>query len=161
MATIEELQAQIAALTARVDAITAPPETYYTMQYQGETIDAYLQKISTAVLEQEFPYVSGISNDNTYARSVYWVDPFGVVTFYFQAVKSGTSADIANGEQLAIFPEGVRPSGIANFSAHIEVSGSMQVALGIVSSNGSSSVLNATGASSIKVFGTGSFLISQ
>lgn len=48
MATIEELQAQLAALTARVDAITAPPETYYTMQYQGETIDALLTDLFPA-----------------------------------------------------------------------------------------------------------------
>lgn len=49
MATIEELQAQLAALTAQVDAITAPPETYYTMQYQGETIDAILTDLLPAL----------------------------------------------------------------------------------------------------------------
>lgn len=48
MATIEELQAQLAALTARVDAITTPPETYYTMLYQGETIDAILTDLLPA-----------------------------------------------------------------------------------------------------------------
>lgn len=48
MATIEELQTQLAALTARVDAITTPPETYYTMQYQGETIDAILTDLLPA-----------------------------------------------------------------------------------------------------------------
>lgn len=51
MATIEELQAQIAALTARVDAITAPPETYYTMQYQGETIDRLLSMAPDNLLD--------------------------------------------------------------------------------------------------------------
>lgn len=48
MATIEELQAQLAALTARVDVITTPPETYYTMLYQGETIDAILTDLLPA-----------------------------------------------------------------------------------------------------------------
>ena len=48
MATIEELQAQLAALTARVDVITTPPETYYTMQYQGETIDTILTDLLPA-----------------------------------------------------------------------------------------------------------------
>lgn len=48
MATIEEIQAQLAALTARVDVITTPPETYYTMQYTGETIDAILTDLLPA-----------------------------------------------------------------------------------------------------------------
>lgn len=51
MATIEELQAQLAALTDRVDAITAPPETYYTMQYQGETIDRLLSMAPDNLLD--------------------------------------------------------------------------------------------------------------
>ena len=151
----------MAQLITITNPLTGQPQQMWQSDYTAQQIDDAIKKITGQVLEQEFPYVSGISNDNTYARSVYWVDPFGVVTFYFQAVKSGTSADIANGEQLAIFPEGVRPSGIANFSAHIEVSGAMQVAFGTVSSNGSVSVLNATGTSAIKVFGAGSFLISQ
>lgn len=37
--TNEELQQQIAALTARVDAITAPPTDYYTSRYSGEEAD--------------------------------------------------------------------------------------------------------------------------
>lgn len=40
MATIEELQQQVAALSAQVAAITAPPTDYYTSQYDGEEIDA-------------------------------------------------------------------------------------------------------------------------
>ena len=51
MATIEELQAQLAALTARVDVITTPPETYYTMQYQGETIDRLLSMAPDNLLD--------------------------------------------------------------------------------------------------------------
>lgn len=51
MATIEELQAQLAALTARVDVITTPPETYYTMQYQGETIDQLLSMAPDNLLD--------------------------------------------------------------------------------------------------------------
>lgn len=39
MPTIDELQAQIDALTQRVDAITAPPTDYYVHQYSGEQID--------------------------------------------------------------------------------------------------------------------------
>lgn len=46
MATIEELQAQIAALSARVDALTMPPSSYYTSRYTGETIDKLLASIS-------------------------------------------------------------------------------------------------------------------
>lgn len=37
--TIEELQQQVAALSAQVAAITAPPTDYYTSQYSGEEID--------------------------------------------------------------------------------------------------------------------------
>ena len=141
--------------------LTGQPQSVIQSDYTAQQIDDAVQKISASISEQEFPYVAGISNDNTYARSVYWVDPFGVVTFYFQAIKSGTSADITNGEQLAIFPEGVRPIGNANFSAHIEVTGAMQAALGTVGENGSVSVLNGDGSSAIKVFGFGSFLASQ
>lgn len=39
MPTTDELQAQIDALTQRVDAITAPPTDYYMHQYSGEEID--------------------------------------------------------------------------------------------------------------------------
>lgn len=46
MATIEELQAQIAALSARVDALTVPPNRYYSSRYTGETIDKLLTSIS-------------------------------------------------------------------------------------------------------------------
>ena len=42
MATIEELQAQIAALSARIDALTVPPNRYYSSRYTGETIDKLL-----------------------------------------------------------------------------------------------------------------------
>lgn len=45
MATIEELQAQIAALSARVDALTVPPNRYYSSRYTGETIDKLLTSI--------------------------------------------------------------------------------------------------------------------
>ena len=46
MATIEELQEQIAALSARVDALTVPPNRYYSSRYTGETIDKLLMSIS-------------------------------------------------------------------------------------------------------------------
>ena len=46
MATIEELQEQIAALIARVDALTVPPNRYYSSRYTGETIDKLLTSIS-------------------------------------------------------------------------------------------------------------------
>ena len=46
MATIEELQEQIAALSARVAALTVPPNRYYSSRYTGETIDKLLTSIS-------------------------------------------------------------------------------------------------------------------
>ena len=40
MATLSELEAQVAALKVQVEALTAPPTDYYTSQYSGEEIDA-------------------------------------------------------------------------------------------------------------------------
>ena len=39
MATLEELQQQLAALQAKVNAITEPPDDYYTSRYSGEELD--------------------------------------------------------------------------------------------------------------------------
>ena len=39
MATLEQLQQQLDALTQRVDAITAPPTDYYTQRWSGEETD--------------------------------------------------------------------------------------------------------------------------
>lgn len=40
MATLAELEAQVAELKAQVEALTAPPTDYYTSRYSGEEIDA-------------------------------------------------------------------------------------------------------------------------
>ena len=40
MATLSELEAQVAALKAQVEQITAPPTDYYVSRYSGEEIDA-------------------------------------------------------------------------------------------------------------------------
>lgn len=39
MATLDELQQQLAELQAKVNAITSPPEDYYTSRYSGEELD--------------------------------------------------------------------------------------------------------------------------
>lgn len=39
MATLEELQQQVAELQATVDALTTPPSDYYTHRWSGEEID--------------------------------------------------------------------------------------------------------------------------
>ena len=117
-------------------------------------------KIATATPPQEYdlPLAAGLSNDNQYARSVYWRDQFGVVTFFFQVIKSGTSADIGNGERLAILPAGFRPKALANFAAHFEDIGNFAPALGVVHQDGSIVAYNGSGTSGRKVFGFGSFI---
>ena len=119
-----------------------------------------VRPIATATPPQEYdlPLAAGLSNDNQYARSVYWRDQFGVVTFFFQVIKSGTSADIGNGERLAILPAGFRPKALANFAAHFEDIGNFAPALGVVHQDGSIVAYNGSGASGRKVFGFGSFV---
>lgn len=46
MATLDELQAQLAALTQRVDEITAPPDDYYTHRFSGEEIDNAVGRVA-------------------------------------------------------------------------------------------------------------------
>lgn len=65
MATIEELQAQIAALSARVDALTVPPNRYYSSRYTGETIDKLLTSISGGAADLE------LSNLTDYQRALH------------------------------------------------------------------------------------------
>ena len=43
MATLDELQAQLTALTQRVNEITAPPDDYYTHRFSGEEIEAIVR----------------------------------------------------------------------------------------------------------------------
>lgn len=65
MATIEELQAQIAALSARVDALTVPPNRYYSSRYTGETIDKLLTSISGGAANLD------LSNLTDYQKALY------------------------------------------------------------------------------------------
>ena len=65
MATIEELQAQIAALIARVDALTVPPNRYYSSRYTGETIDKLLTSISGGAADLD------LSNLTDYQRALH------------------------------------------------------------------------------------------
>lgn len=65
MATIEELQEQIAALIARVDALTVPPNRYYSSRYTGETIDKLLTSISGGAADLE------LSNLTDYQRALH------------------------------------------------------------------------------------------
>lgn len=46
MATLDELQAQLAALTQRVNEITAPPDDYYTHRFSGEEIDNAVGRVA-------------------------------------------------------------------------------------------------------------------
>lgn len=117
-------------------------------------------QIATATPPQEYdlPLAAGLSNDDQYARSVYWRDQFGVVTFVFQVIRSGTSADIGNGEKLAVLPAGFRPKGLANFAAHFEDTGNFISALGVVYQDGSIVAYNGSGSSGRKVFGFGAFV---
>lgn len=43
MATLDELAAQVAALTAQVEALTSPPTEFYTSKNSGEEIDTLLE----------------------------------------------------------------------------------------------------------------------
>ena len=45
MATLDELQAHLAALTQRVNEITAPPDDYYTHRFSGEEIDNAVDRV--------------------------------------------------------------------------------------------------------------------
>ena len=45
MATLEELQSQLAALQQQVEALTTPPDTYYTSIWSGEEIDNAVGKV--------------------------------------------------------------------------------------------------------------------
>lgn len=65
MATIEELQAQIAALSARVDSLTVPPNRYYSSRYTGETIDKLLTSISGGAANLD------LSNLTDYQRALH------------------------------------------------------------------------------------------
>lgn len=65
MATIEELQEQIAALSARVDALTVPPNRYYSSRYTGETIDKLLTSISGGAANLD------LSNLTDYQRALH------------------------------------------------------------------------------------------
>ncbi|MGI5954266.1 hypothetical protein [Dysosmobacter sp.] len=65
MATIEELQEQIAALIARVDALTVPPNRYYSSRYTGETIDKLLTSISGGAANLD------LSNLTDYQRALH------------------------------------------------------------------------------------------
>lgn len=65
MATIEELQAQIAALSARVAALTVPPNRYYSSRYTGETIDKLLTSISDGAANLD------LSNLTDYQRALH------------------------------------------------------------------------------------------
>lgn len=59
MATLDELQQQLAALSARVDAITTPPDDYYTSKYSGEEIDAGIEKTGSLPESWPLPIASG------------------------------------------------------------------------------------------------------
>lgn len=59
MATLDELQQQLAALSARVDALTTPPDDYYTSKYSGEEIDAGIAKTESLPESWPLPIASG------------------------------------------------------------------------------------------------------
>lgn len=61
MPTLEELQAQIESLKQQVDAITAPPDEYYTLQYSGEEVDQRLSDEGDGTVKT----VAGVSPDET------------------------------------------------------------------------------------------------
>lgn len=59
MPTLDELQAQIEFLKQQVDAITAPPDEYYTLQYSGEEVDKRLSDEGGGTVKT----VAGVSPD--------------------------------------------------------------------------------------------------
>lgn len=59
MPTLEELQDQIESLKQQVDAITAPPDEYYTLQYSGEEVDQRLSDEGDGTVKT----VAGVSPD--------------------------------------------------------------------------------------------------
>lgn len=59
MATLDELQQQLASLSARVDALTTPPDDYYTSKYSGEEIDAGIAKTGSLPESWPLPIASG------------------------------------------------------------------------------------------------------
>lgn len=65
MATLDELQQQLAALSARVDALTTPPDDYYTSKYSGEEIDAGIAKTGSLPESWPLPIASGGTGADT------------------------------------------------------------------------------------------------
>lgn len=65
MATLDELQQQLAALSARVDALTTPPDDYYTSKYSGEEIDAGIEKTGSLPESWPLPIASGGTGADT------------------------------------------------------------------------------------------------
>lgn len=65
MATLDELQQQLAALSARVDALTTPPDDYYTSKYSGEEIDAGITKTESLPESWPLPIASGGTGADT------------------------------------------------------------------------------------------------
>ena len=65
MATLEELQQQLATLSARVDALTTPPDDYYTSKYSGEEIDAGIAKTESLPESWPLPIASGGTGADT------------------------------------------------------------------------------------------------
>lgn len=59
MATLDDLQQQLAALSARVDDLTTPPDDYYTSKYSGEEIDAGIKKTESLPESWPLPIASG------------------------------------------------------------------------------------------------------
>lgn len=75
MATIEELQEQIAALSARVAALTVPPNRYYSSRYTGETIDKLLTSISGGAANLD------LSNLTDYQRALHNIGAMPRINF--------------------------------------------------------------------------------
>lgn len=65
MATLDELQQQMSALSARVDALTTPPDDYYTSKYSGEEIDAGITKTESLPESWPLPIASGGTGADT------------------------------------------------------------------------------------------------
>ncbi len=114
MATLDELQAQLTALTQRVNAITAPPDDYYTHRFSGEEMDNAVDRVkatpgSGAItagdigaapsgfgLGTGFANAPGVDANQIVANGIYAANqnvPISGVTFIVEAKVGATAAN--------------------------------------------------------------------
>ena len=103
MATLEQLQQQLDALTQRVDAITAPPTDYYTQRWSGEETDRGvgialgLDPEGTGILSPEHGGTGAETTQEALAKLGAGVRPNMFVNPYFLVNQRGKSSYAGDG----------------------------------------------------------------